>query len=68
MLNENEKRWLDSLDKAIASIYNFDGLTLDGKNHLAYSLLQSHCLGDVKLTNFKLAIRIREYYQDQEGN
>ena len=67
MLNENEKRWLDQIDKAIASIYNFDGLSLENKNYLAYSLLKSHCTGTVSTTIFKIALRIREHYQDMEG-
>ena len=68
MLSTQEKAWLDRLDNALAAIYTRGTLTKDDKFFLSYNLLQSHCMGFVSLATFKLAMRIREHYQDQEGN
>ena len=67
-MSTQEKAWLDRLDTALAAIYTRDTLTKDDKFFLSYNLLQSHCMGNVTLSTFKLAMRIREHYQDQEGN
>ena len=68
MITQQEKAWLDRLDTALAAIYTRDTLTQDDKFFLAYNLLQSHCMGFVSFSTFKLAMRIRHHYQDQEGN
>ena len=66
MITQHEKVWLHRLDTALAAIYTRDTLTKDDKFFLSYNLLQSHCMGFVSLSTFKLAMRIREHYQDQE--
>ena len=68
MLSTQEKAWLDRLDTALAAIYTRDTLTKDDKFFLSYNLMQSHCMGFVSLSTFKLAMRIREHYQDMEAN
>ena len=68
MITQQEKAWLDQLDTALEYIYTRGTLTKDDKFFLSYNLLQSHCMGFVSLATFKLAMRIREHYQDQEGN
>ena len=67
-MTTQEKAWLDQLDTALEYIYTHETLTKDDKFFLSYNLLQSHCMGFVSFSTFKLAMRIRHYYQDQEGN
>lgn len=67
MITQQEKAWLDRLDTALAAIYTRDTLTKDDKFFLSYNLLKSHTMGFVSPSTFKLALRIRHYYQDQEG-
>ena len=66
MLPTQEKAWLDRVDNALAAILTRETLSNDDKFFLSYNLLQSHCMGFVSLATFKLAMRIREHYQDQE--
>ena len=66
MLSTQEKAWLDRLDTALAAIYTRDTLTKDDKFFLSYNLLRTHCMGFIPLSTFKLVMRIRDHYQDQE--
>lgn len=66
MLPTQEKAWLDRVDNALAAIFTRETLSKDDQFFLSYNLLQSHCMGFVSLATFKLAMRIREHYQDQE--
>ena len=67
-MTTQEKAWLDRLDTALEYIYTRETLTKDDKFFLSYNLLQSHCMGFVSLSTFKLAMRIWHHYHDQEGN
>jgi hypothetical protein len=67
-MTTQEKAWLDQLDTALEYIYTRETLTKDDKFFLSYNLLQSHCMGFVSFSTFKLAMCIRHHYQDQEGN
>ena len=68
MLPTQEKAWLDRMDSALAAIYTRETLSKDDKFFLSYNLLKSHCMGFISFSTFKLAMRIRQHYQDQEGN